>query len=121
MRPVLLTWLSSINLTNLIIWLKKHWKQIKRTNFLAIIKYKKWAANIIFGRRRNKSQLKTHCRSTVDTGPPIERAHWDSSNFIMKGCTHQEKANAPSKQCLVKQAKKISWSEHLMIIFNQLI
>jgi len=60
------TWLSSINLVNLITWFKKKTSIVNKVT----ITYKKWVDNIIFGRKKKKSSLKTQCYFIVNTAPP---------------------------------------------------
>jgi hypothetical protein len=59
----------------------------KKQFFLTIITYKKQDANIMLGKRKKKSALKTHHLFAVDITPPLERVHQGGSNIVAKGRT----------------------------------
>jgi hypothetical protein len=77
--------ISSINLINFIILLKKILIINKTNKKITVINYKKWAVNIIFRMRKKKPLLKNHCCSFMDTVLLLKKAYWNSSNNTVKG------------------------------------
>jgi hypothetical protein len=77
--------ISSINLINFIILLKKILIINKTNKKITVINYKKWAVNIIFRMRKKKPLLKNNCCSFMDTVLLLKKAYWNSFNNTVKG------------------------------------